>query len=163
MGQFKAGARARASSSPSARRRLQHRGARRCSPQATTELFDGLVAKVGRHRRHRLRRHRPASSLATLVLYLVSAACSLRAGLDHERASRSSTCYRLRRAIAEKIDRDARRAISSAPPPATRSRASPTTWTRSGQSLNQGVTQLITSATTIVGVLVMMLTINPRS
>ena len=30
-----------------------------------------------------------------------------------------------------------------------------------GQSLNQGVTQLITSVTTIIGVLVMMLTINP--
>ena len=30
-----------------------------------------------------------------------------------------------------------------------------------GQSLNQGVTQLITSTTTIVGVLIMMLSINP--
>ena len=29
-----------------------------------------------------------------------------------------------------------------------------------GQSLNQGVTQLITSATTMIGVLVMMLSIN---
>ena len=30
-----------------------------------------------------------------------------------------------------------------------------------GQSLNQGVTQLITSVTTIIGVIIMMLTINP--
>ena len=70
------------------------------------------------------------------------------------------TCYLLRRGIAEKIDRMPFGYFERTSTGDTLSRITNDVDTL-GQSLNQGVTQLITSTTTIVGVLIMMLSINP--
>ncbi len=125
--------------------------------QATTELFTGIVAKisgtggidfdaVG------------AILLATLALYCVSAACSFVQGWMMTSVSQR-TCYGLRRQIAEKIDRLPVGYFERTSTGDVLSRITNDVDTL-GQSLNQGVTQLITSVTTMVGVLVMMLSIN---
>ena len=125
--------------------------------QATTELFDGIVAKiagtggidfdaVG------------AILLTTLALYCVSAACSFVQGWMMTSVSQR-TCYGLRRQIAEKIDYLPVGYFERTSTGDVLSRITNDVDTL-GQSLNQGVTQLITSATTMIGVLVMMLSIN---
>ena len=125
---------------------------------ATTELFNGIVAKID------------GSGgidfdaiaqilLFTLGLYLLSAACSFVQGWIMSSVSQR-TSYQLRRSIAEKIDRMPMGYFERNSVGDTLSRITNDVDTL-GQSLNQGVTQLITSVTTIVGVLVMMLTINP--
>ena len=79
--------------------------------QATTELFEGLVAKVGGT--GGIDFDAIAGIIATtLVLYLVSAACSFVQGWMMTSVSQR-TCYGLRRAIAEKIDRMAGSADNS--------------------------------------------------
>ena len=125
---------------------------------ATTELFNGIVSKisggagidfgaVGR-------------ILAfTLCLYLVSAACQFVQGWMMTSVSQR-TCYRMRRDIAEKFDRMPMGYFERTSAGDTLSRITNDVDTL-GQSLNQGVTQLVTSATTIIGVVVMMLTISP--
>ena len=126
--------------------------------QATTELFEGLVAKVGGT--GGIDFDAIAGIIAaTLVLYLVSAACGFVQGWMMTSVSQR-TCYGLRRAIAEKIDRMPVGYFERNSTGDTLSRITNDVDTL-GQSLNQGVTQLITSATTIVGVVIMMLTINP--
>ncbi len=125
---------------------------------ATTELFNGIVAKID------------GSGgidfdaiaqilLFTLGLYLLSAACSFVQGWIMSSVSQR-TCYQLRGAIAEKIDRMPMGYFERTSVGDTLSRITNDVDTL-GQSLNQGITQLITSVTTIIGVLVMMLTINP--
>lgn len=125
---------------------------------ATTELFNGIVAKID------------GSGgidfdaiaqilLFTLGLYLLSAACSFVQGWIMSSVSQR-TCYQLRGAIAEKIDRMPMGYFERTSVGDTLSRITNDVDTL-GQSLNQGIAQLITSVTTIIGVLVMMLTINP--
>lgn len=125
---------------------------------ATTELFNGIVAKID------------GSGgidfdaiaqilLFTLGLYLLSAACSFVQGWIMSSVSQR-TCYQLRGAIAEKIDRMPMGYFERTSVGDTLSRITNDVDTL-GQSLNQGITQLITSVTTIIGVLIMMLTINP--
>ena len=125
---------------------------------ATTELFNGIVAKID------------GSGgidfdaiaqilLFTLGLYLLSAACSFVQGWIMSSVSQR-TCYQLRSAIAEKIDRMPMGYFERTSVGDTLSRITNDVDTL-GQSLNQGITQLITSVTTIIGVLIMMLTINP--
>ena len=125
--------------------------------QATTELFDGIVAKIG------------GTGgidfdvvgsilLTTLALYCVSAACSFVQGWMMTSVSQR-TCYGLRRKIAEKIDRLPVGYFERTSTGDVLSRIT-NDVDMLGQSLNQGVTQLITSATTMIGVLVMMLSIN---
>ena len=125
--------------------------------QATTELFNGIVAKIGGT--GGINFDAIAGIIgATLALYLVSAACSFLQGWMMSSVSQR-TCYGLRRAIAEKIDRVPvgyfeRNSIGD-----TLSRITNDVDTL-GQSLNQGVTQMITSITTLIGVVAMMLSIN---
>lgn len=69
------------------------------------------------------------------------------------------TCYRLRDAIAKKIDRVPFGYFEKTSTGDTLSRITNDVDTL-GQDLNQGITQAITSAVTVVGVLVMMLSIN---
>ena len=71
--------------------------------QATTELFDGIVAKIGGTGGIDFDAV-GAILLATLALYCVSAACSFVQGWMMTSVSQR-TCYGLRRQIAEKIDR----------------------------------------------------------
>lgn len=125
---------------------------------ATTELFNGIVAKIGGT--GGIDFDAIARILAfTLGLYLLSAACSFVQGWLMSSVSQR-TCYQLRRAIAEKIDRMPMGYFERTSIGDTLSRITNDVDTL-GQSLNQGVTQLITSTTTIIGVLIMMLSINP--
>lgn len=125
---------------------------------ATTELFNGIVAKIDGT--GGIDFDAIARILAfTLGLYLLSAACSFVQGWMMSSISQR-TCYQLRRAIAEKIDRMPMGYFERTRVGDTLSRITNDVDTL-GQSLNQGVTQLITSVTTIIGVLVMMLSINP--
>ena len=126
--------------------------------QATTELFSGIVAKVagtGGIDFDAISR----ILAATLALYITSAACNFVQGWMMTSVSQR-TCYGLRRAIDEKINRMPVGYFERTSTGDVLSRITNDVDTL-GQSLNQGVTQLITSATTIVGVVVMMLTINP--
>lgn len=125
--------------------------------QATTELFDGIVAKIGGTGGIDFDAV-GAILLATLALYYVSAACSFVQGWMMTSVSQR-TCYGLRRQIAEKIDRLPVGYFERTSTGDVLSRITNDVDTL-GQSLNQGVTQLITSATTMIGVLVMMLSIN---
>ncbi len=126
--------------------------------EATTELFNGIVAKIGGT--GGIDYDRVAQILAfTLGLYALSAACSFVQGWIMSYVSQR-TCYLLRRGIAEKIDRMPFGYFERASTGDVLSRITNDVDTL-GQSLNQGVTQLITSSTTIVGVLAMMLSINP--
>ena len=125
---------------------------------ATTELFNGIVAKIDGS--GGINFDAIAQILLfTLGLYLLSAACSFVQGWIMSSVSQR-TSYELRRAIAEKIDRMPMGYFERNSVGDTLSRITNDVDTL-GQSLNQGVTQLITSVTTIIGVLVMMLTINP--
>ena len=126
--------------------------------QATTELFNGIVAKVagtGGIDFDAIAR----ILCATLVLYLTSAACNFVQGWMMTSVSQR-TCYGLRRALDEKINRMPVGYFERTSTGDVLSRITNDVDTL-GQSLNQGVTQLITSVTTIIGVVVMMLTINP--
>ena len=125
--------------------------------QATTELFDGIVAKIGGTGGIDFGAV-GAILLTTLALYCVSAACSFVQGWMMTSVSQR-TCYGLRRKIAEKIDRLPVGYFGRTSTGDVLSRITNDVDTL-GQSLNQGVTQLITSATTMIGVLVMMLSIN---
>ena len=125
--------------------------------QATTELFDGIVAKIGGTGGIDFDAV-GAILLTTLVLYCVSAVCSFVQGWMMTSVSQR-TCYGLRRKIAEKIDRLPVGYFERTSTGDVLSRITNDVDTL-GQSLNQGVTQLITSATTMIGVLVMMLSIN---
>ena len=125
---------------------------------ATTELFNGIVAKIdgsGCIDFDAIAR----ILVFTLGLYLLSAACSFVQGWIMSSVSQR-TCYQLRGAIADKIDRMPMGYFERTSVGDTLSRITNDVDTL-GQSLNQGVTQLITSVTTIVGVLIMMLSINP--
>ena len=126
--------------------------------EATTELFNGIVAKIdgsGGIDFDAIAR----ILVFTLGLYLLSAACSFVQGWIMSSVSQR-TCYQLRGAIADKIDRMPMGYFERTSVGDTLSRITNDVDTL-GQSLNQGVTQLITSVTTIVGVLIMMLSINP--
>lgn len=125
---------------------------------ATTELFNGIVAKIdgsGGIDFNAIAR----ILVFTLGLYLLSAACSFVQGWIMSSVSQR-TCYQLRGAIADKIDRMPMGYFERTSVGDTLSRITNDVDTL-GQSLNQGVTQLITSVTTIIGVLIMMLSINP--
>ena len=126
--------------------------------QATTELFSGLVEKV--NGTGGIDFEFIASILiATLALYGLSSVCSfvqswLMSGVSQR------MCYKLRQDIAEKINRMPFGFFDKNSIGDTLSRITNDVDTL-GQSLNQSLTQMITSVATILGVVVMMLTINP--
>ncbi|MEE0845184.1 MAG: ABC transporter ATP-binding protein [Eggerthellaceae bacterium] len=126
--------------------------------QATTELFNGIAAKIagtGGIDYNAV----AAILIGTLCLYLVSAACSFVQSWMMSSVSQR-TCYRLRAAIAQKIDRMPMGYFEKTSIGDTLSRITNDIDTL-GQSFNQGITQLITSITTLIGVLIMMISINP--
>ena len=126
--------------------------------QATTELFNGLVAKVN------------GTGgidfdiiagilLATLGLYVLSSICSFVQSWIMSGVSQRM-CFKLRQDIAEKINRMPFGFFDKNSVGDTLSRITNDVDTL-GQSLNQSLTQMITSCATIIGVVIMMLTINP--
>ncbi len=125
--------------------------------EATTELFNGLVAKVqgtGGIDFDAIWR----ILMTTLVIYLFSMACQFVQGWILTYVSQK-TCYELRREISEKIDRLPVGYFERTPTGDTLSRITNDVDTL-GQSLNQGISELLRAVVTIVGVIVMMLTIN---
>ena len=125
--------------------------------QVTTKLYEGLVAKVsgtgsvdfdwiGK------------TLLFLLGLYLASSACNLIQGWLMTGVTQK-ICYRMRKEIAEKISVVPMSYFNGHSKGDVLSRITNDVDTL-GQSLNQSITQLITSITQIVGVLVMMQSIS---
>ena len=126
--------------------------------KATTELTTGLMAKlqgtggidftkIGK------------ILLAVLAIYAVSALCSFIQSWIMTNVTQK-VAYRMRREISEKIGRMPMRYFESRSVGEVLSRITNDVDTMS-MGMNQSITQLITSVTTIVGVLYMMLTISP--
>ena len=126
--------------------------------KATTEIFNGLVSKVSGGSGMDFGKIGQIL-LMTLGLYVISALCSFIQGLIMTGVSQKTT-YRLRKEISEKINRMPMNYFDTKPVGEILSRVTNDVDTL-GQSLNQSATQLITSVTTIIGVLVMMLSISP--
>lgn len=126
--------------------------------KATTEIFNGLVSKVSGGSGMDFGKIGQIL-LITLGLYVVSALCSLIQGMIMTGISQKTT-YRLRKDITEKVNRMPMDYFDTKPVGEVLSRVTNDVDTL-GQSLNQSATQLITSVTTLIGVLVMMLSISP--
>ena len=126
--------------------------------QATTELFQGLVAKVSGA--GTIDFEKIGEILLFLVaVYLVSAACSFIQGWIMTGITQK-ICFRFRADISEKINRMPMKYFESRTVGEILSRITNDVDTL-GQGLNQSVTQLITSVSTIIGILIMMLSISP--
>ena len=125
--------------------------------QVTTKLFEGLVAKV--NGTGDVDFAWIAKTLGFLLcLYLTSSACSLIQGWLMTGVTQK-ICYRMRKEIAAKIAVVPMSYFNGHSKGDVLSRITNDVDTL-GQSLNQSVTQLITSVTQIIGVLVMMLSIS---
>ncbi len=126
--------------------------------KATTELYNGLIAKV---------RHTGSIDFARigqillflLGVYVISALLSFLQGWIMTGVSQK-LCFRFRREISEKINRMPMKYFESRTIGDVLSRITNDVDTL-GQSLNQSITTLITSVSTIIGVLIMMLSISP--
>ena len=131
---------------------------------ATTKLFDGLIAKY-----QAFQRHQPAPGidfkyiatvlLILLGLYIISAIFMyvqqyVMAGVAQRMV------YRLRREVDEKLSRLPLKFFDSRTRGEILSRAV-NDMDNISTTLQQSLTQLITSAVTLVGVIVLMLTISP--
>lgn len=124
---------------------------------ATTELFNGIMAKIqgtGGIDFWAIQK----ILMVTMGLYVVSAACSFVQSWFMSSIAQS-TAYELRRQIDLKFDRLAMGYFERTSTGDVLSRITNDVDTL-GQSLNQGITQLITSVTTLIGVLAMMLSIS---
>ena len=125
--------------------------------KATTELFNGLVAKVngtGGIDFDKIGR----VLLWTLGLYLCSAAFSFIQGFIMTGIS-NDVSYSLRKDISGKMNRLPMKYYESRTYGEVLSRITNDVDTLQ-QGLNQSITQLITSVTTLIGVFIMMLSIN---
>lgn len=126
--------------------------------KATTELFNGLMAKfqgIGDIDFTKIGK----ILLTVLILYIISAFLSFLQGYVMTGVSQKLS-YRFRKEISEKINRMPLAYFESKTVGDVLSRITNDVDTL-GQSLSQSVTTLITSVTTLVGVLVMMLSISP--
>lgn len=125
--------------------------------EATTELFRGIAAKVGGT--GGVDFALIGRILATvLCIYIASSALSLVQGWLMTGVMQR-VCYRLRRQIIEKIDRMPLAYFERVSTGDVMSRVTNDVDTL-GQSLNQSVTQLITSVAQLIGVSVQMLSIS---
>ncbi len=125
---------------------------------ATTELFNGLVAKLtgtGSINFHRI----GVILLGLMVMYVVSGIFSFVQGWLMTGISQKMS-LRMRRDISKKINRMPLGYFESNKIGDVLSRITNDVDTL-GQSLNQSITQLITSVCTLIGITVMMLTISP--
>ena len=125
--------------------------------KATTELFNGLVAKVGGT--GGINFGRIGEILAFLMcLYVVSALCSFVQGMIMTGIS-NDVSYNLRKDISGKMNRLPMKYYESRPYGEVLSRITNDVDTLQ-MGLNQSITQLITSVTMLIGVFIMMLSIN---
>lgn len=126
--------------------------------KATTEIFNGLVGKVSGGNGINFGKIGQIL-LGLLFLYLCSALFSFVQGYIMTGISQKLT-YRMRKEISEKINRLPVKSFDQMTHGEILSRITNDVDTLS-QSLNQSATQVITSVTTIIGVLVMMISISP--
>lgn len=125
---------------------------------ATTELFNGLVAKISGTGEIDFGKIGEIL-LFLLAIYLLSALCSfiqsyIMTGITQK------VCFRFREDISRKINRMPMKYFESRTVGEVLSRITNDVDTL-GQGLNQSITQLITSITTLIGILIMMLSISP--
>lgn len=125
--------------------------------KATTELFSGLVAKVNGTGGIDFEKI-GMILLSVMALYLVSSCFSFIQGFVMTGISNDVT-YNLRKDISKKINRLPMNYFESRTNGEILSRVTNDVDTLQ-MSLNQSMTQLITSVTTIIGVLFMILSIN---
>jgi ATP-binding cassette subfamily B multidrug efflux pump len=126
--------------------------------KATTALSEGLMKKIqgtGSIDFHKI----GLILLIVLALYLASALFSFVQGWIMTGITQK-VCYRLRREISEKINRMPMKYFESRTYGEVLSRITNDVDTL-GQGLNQSITTIITSVATLMGVLVMMLSISP--
>ncbi len=126
--------------------------------KATTELFNGAVTKIqgtGGIDFEKI----GFILIFTLVLYLISAVFSFIQGWLMTGITQK-LCFRMRREISEKINRIPMKYFESHNVGEVLSRITNDVDTL-GQGLNQSITQLITCTATILGIIVVMLTISP--
>lgn len=126
--------------------------------KAITELFNGLMAKL--YRTGGINFDKIGRILLILLgLYVISALLSLFQGWIMTGISQK-LCFRFRREISEKINRMPMKYFESRTVGEVLSRITNDVDTL-GMSLNQSVITLITSVSTLIGVLIMMLSISP--
>ena len=126
--------------------------------KATTEIFNGLVSKLSGGSGIDFGKIAEIM-LILLGLYVISACFSFVQGWLMTGISQK-ICFRMRKEISEKINRMPLDYFESRTVGEVLSRITNDVDTL-GMSLNQSVTQLITSVTTIIGILIMMLSISP--
>lgn len=125
---------------------------------ATTEIFNGIIAKVngtGDVNFDTL----GAILLLLIGFYLISSICSFIQGWLMTGVSQKVS-YRLRKELIAKINRMPMNYFDKITHGEALSRVTNDVDTLA-QNLNQSITQLVTSITTIIGVMVMMLSISP--
>ena len=126
--------------------------------KATTEIFNGLVSKVSGGAG--IDFHKIGVILLILLgLYCVSALFSFIQGYIMSGISQKLS-FRMRKEISEKINRMSLAYFESKTVGEVLSRITNDVDTF-GMSLNQSITTLITSVTTLIGVFIMMMTISP--
>lgn len=125
--------------------------------QATTELFNGLVAKIGGTGGIDFGKIGQILA-AVMCLYVFSAAFSFLQGMIMTGIS-NDVSYSLRKDISVKLNWLPMRYFESRPYGEILSRITNDVDTLQ-QGLNQSITQLITSVTTLIGVFIMMISIN---
>ncbi len=126
--------------------------------RATTRLFEGVMAEITGSGEGIDFAYIGNILLITLGLYLTSALCSYIQGWIMAKVSMDVT-YSFRRNIAAKINRMPLRAFDGTNHGEILSRVTNDVDTVS-QTLNQSLTHLVTSTVTLIGVLVMMLSIS---
>ena len=125
---------------------------------ATTEILNGIIAKVngtGDVNFDAL----GAILLLLIGFYLISSICSFIQGWLMTGVSQKVS-YRLRKELIAKINRMPMNYFDKSTHGEALSRVTNDVDTLA-QNLNQSITQLVTSVTTIIGVMVMMLSISP--
>lgn len=126
--------------------------------RATTELAEGLMRKIGGTGGIDFDKILQIL-LITLGLYAASSVFTFVQGFIMSGITQK-ICYRMRKEISEKINRMPMKYFESRTYGEVLSRITNDVDTL-GQGLNQSITQIITSTATLVGVLVMMLSISP--
>ena len=126
--------------------------------KATDEIFSGLVNKISGS--GGINFDKIGKILLILLgLYVISAIFQFIQGYIMTGVSQK-VCYNMRKDIAAKINRMPMKYFDKMTHGEVLSRVTNDVDTL-GMSLNQSITQLITSVTTVIGVLVMMLSISP--
>lgn len=126
--------------------------------KATTSLSEGIMNKISGNGGIDFS-YIGKILIICLVLYMISTLFSFIQGIIMTGVTQK-VCYRMRKEVSEKINRMPMKYFESRTYGEVLSRITNDIDTM-GNGLNQSITQLITSITTVIGVLIMMLTISP--